>query len=143
MLCAHRDGPATVNGNQGSEPNYHPNTMNGAVADPSARLAPFELSGVVGRYRYQHPNDDFEQAGALYRLQSADARTRLVNNISGHLGKARKDIQERAVVNFYKCVLACVPLHPPLFTVCAGRMRSMARASLRTSALTLPRCSLA
>jgi len=98
----HRDGPATVNGNQGSEPNYHPNSFNGPVADAAARIAPFETNGVVGRYRYQHPNDDHEQAGALYRLMPADARTRLVNNISGHLGKARKDIQERAILNFYK-----------------------------------------
>lgn len=98
-----RDGFMAVNGNQGNTTNYFPNSVSGTpVARPDARTTPFEVSGVVGRYDYQHPNDDFVQPGNLYRLMTPDQKTRLVNNIVGHLGKARKDIQERQVVNFYK-----------------------------------------
>jgi catalase len=32
-----RDGPSTVNGNQGSGPNYEPNSFAGPVEDPSAK----------------------------------------------------------------------------------------------------------
>jgi catalase len=97
-----RDGLMAVNGNQGNSPNYGPNSFGGPVADPSARISPFEASGVVGKYKYQHPNDDFEQPGNLYRLMTPDQKARLVGNIVGSLGKARRDIQERQVVHFYR-----------------------------------------
>lgn len=97
-----RDGFMAVNGNGGSAPNYGPNSFGGPVDRPDAAIAPFQATGVVGRYRYQHPNDDYEQPGNLYRLMTPDQKTRLVNNLVGHLGKARKDIQERQVVHFYR-----------------------------------------
>lgn len=40
-----RDGPATVNGNSGSEPNYEPNSLNGPVEDPSKKWSPYTVSG--------------------------------------------------------------------------------------------------
>jgi len=98
----HRDGFMTVNGNQGNSPNYSPNSFGGPIARPDARIAPFDATGVVGRYNYQHPNSDFEQPGNLYLLMTPDQKTRLVNNIVGHLGNARKEIQERQVAHFYK-----------------------------------------
>jgi len=97
-----RDGFMAVNGNQGNSPNYTPNTSGGPLASAEARISPFEASGTVGKYRYQHPNDDFEQAGHLYRLMTPDQKSRLVSNLAGHLGNARKDIQERQVVHFYR-----------------------------------------
>jgi len=97
-----RDGLMAVNGNQGNAPNYFPNTVNGPVPLPEARLSPFESSGVVGRYEYQHPNDDFVQPGNLYRLMTQDQKARLINNIVGHLKNARRDIQERQVAHFYR-----------------------------------------
>jgi len=98
----YRDGHMTIDGNQGSVANYAPNSFEGPLARPDARIAPFAVDGIVGRYRYQHPNDDFEQPGNLYRLMTADQKTRLVNNISGHLGNARKDIQERQIIHFFR-----------------------------------------
>ena len=55
-----RDGPANVNGNQGSAPNYEPNSLNGPVEDPSKKWHSQPVTGEVGKYKYQHPNDDFE-----------------------------------------------------------------------------------
>jgi len=97
-----RDGFMTVNGNQGNAPNYAPNSFGGPGVTPDAKIAPFEANGVVGKYRYQHPNDDFVQPGNLYKLMTPDQKARLISNIVGHLGKARKDIQERQVQHFYK-----------------------------------------
>ena len=46
-------------------------------------------------------DDDFVQAGELYRLMDADARERLVANIAGSLAQvARDDIVERAIAHF-------------------------------------------
>jgi len=98
-----RDGFMAINGNGGNSPNYAPNSSNSHVADTTVKLAsPYEVSGTVGKYRVQHPNDDFEQAGNLFRLMTPDQKSRLINNVIGHLGKARKDIQERQVLHFYR-----------------------------------------
>lgn len=100
-----RDGAMTVNGNQGSAPNYFPNTVEGspATCPNSLDAHPFDVSGPVGRHRPNHPNDDFVQAGTLYRsVMTPEQRTRLVNNIVGHLKNARKDVQLRMIEIFTK-----------------------------------------
>ena len=97
-----RDGPAAIGDNGGSGPNYGPNSADGPIARPDTRIVAFDTIGVAGRYRYQHPNDDYEQPGNLYRLMSPDQKSRLIGNIVGHLGRARKDIQLRQAVHFYR-----------------------------------------
>ena len=92
-----------TNGNQGSQPNYYPNSFGGPVPQPETRIASFDTVGTAGKYRYQHPNSDFEQAGNLYRLMTAAEKSRLVSNIVNHLKNVtRQDIQERACINFYR-----------------------------------------
>lgn len=60
--------------------------------------APQAVSGVAARQPYAHPNDDFVQAGNLYRdVMSEEDRTHLVSNIVGHLSGAREAIQRRQV----------------------------------------------
>jgi catalase len=57
----------------------------------------------VGRHEYQHPNDDFVQAGDLYRKVMTDEdREHLVGNIVAHLGGAQKRVQLRQTALFYK-----------------------------------------
>jgi len=98
-----RDGFMTVNGNQGSAPNYFPNTVQGSPQPvEETDVTPFEASGTVGRHKYVHPNSDFEQPGNLYRLMTPEQRNRLVSNIVGHLKNARGDIQDRMVEIFSK-----------------------------------------
>lgn len=93
-----RDGPMCVNGNKGNAPNYEPNTFGGPVENKSAVLSSFRVTGLVQRYRPAHPNCDFAQPGALFRkVMTAEDRTHLINNISGHLKGANRDIQERQV----------------------------------------------
>ena len=48
-------------------------------------------------------DDDFSQAGALYRVMPEEARKRLVENIAGSLSQvSRKDVIERSVAHFRK-----------------------------------------
>jgi catalase len=74
------------------------------VADARAAEVPAPVAGTTGRTEYPQANraDDFEQAGLLYRVMKADERTRLIANIAGHLGGARREIQARQVQHFVR-----------------------------------------
>jgi catalase len=99
-----RDGPMVVNGNQGSRPNYEPNSFGGPFQNEKFHIAPFKVTGLVQRYAVKHPNCDFAQPGALFRKVMKDVdRKHLVENIVGALKNANRDIQERQVKIFYKC----------------------------------------
>jgi len=99
-----RDGLMTVNGNQGSRPNYEPNSIGGPIADAKYKDIGFKVTGLAQRYAPNHPNCDFAQPGALFRKVMTPAkRDILINNIGGNLGDANRDIQERQARLFYKC----------------------------------------
>jgi catalase len=58
---------------------------------------------VVGRQPYVHPNDDFVQAGDLYRKAMTDQdQNNLVGNIVAHLSGAQKRLQLRQAAIFLK-----------------------------------------
>ncbi|MFI6319330.1 catalase [Nonomuraea sp. NPDC050556] len=83
--------------------NYEPNSFNGPAETGRALAAGVEVSGLTGAYRnpVHAQDDDFTQAGALYRVMSEEERTRLVGNIAGSLAQVREDaIVERSVAHF-------------------------------------------
>lgn len=98
-----RDGHL-YDGRHGAEKNYEPNSFGGPYQTGRALWQPFDaVTGGTGT----HPtprhaeDDDFVQAGNLYRLMREDEKERLVANLSGALaGVSRDDIVERAVENF-------------------------------------------
>jgi catalase len=98
-----RDGFMRTDHNGGGAPNYWPNSFGGPAPDPSVAEPSLELTGLAGRTEYSHPNDDFVQAGTLYRVVMTDYdRDHLINNIVGHLGGAQKRIQLRQCAVFYR-----------------------------------------
>lgn len=98
-----RDGAMRVDSNGGSGPNYYPNSFGGPEPDPQAGEPAFDVSGKAARQEYVHPNDDFVQAGDLYRKAMKDMdRANLISNIVGHLGGAQKRIQLRQAAVFFK-----------------------------------------
>lgn len=98
-----RDGSMRFDNNSGGDPNYWPNTFGGPDPKPDAAEPPFELSGKADRHAYTLVDDDFVQAGDLYRKVMTDqGRTNLVNNIVGHLKGAQTRIQLRQTAIFYK-----------------------------------------
>ena len=98
-----RDGFMRVDANGSNGPNYWPNSLGGPAPDPTTGEPLFEVSGKAGRHPYTHPNDDFVQAGNLYRNVMTDQdRENLVGNIVDHLSGAQKRIQLRQTAIFYK-----------------------------------------
>ncbi|GAI97768.1 unnamed protein product, partial [marine sediment metagenome] len=86
-----RDGFMRTDSGGGADPNYWPNSFNGPEPDISAKEPPFEISGEADRYPYSYPNDDFVQAGNLYRdVMTGQDRENLIGNIVDHLGGAQK-----------------------------------------------------
>ena len=98
-----RDGSMRFDENGGTGPNYWPNSFDGPAPDPSAADPGMPVSGVTGRTPYPHANDDYEQAGVLYRdVMTDEDRDHLVSNIVGHLGNAQERIRLRQCAVFYK-----------------------------------------
>jgi catalase len=90
-------------GNSGDGPNYWPNSFGGPAPDPDSLEPSFEVAGQAARHAYTHPNDDFVQAGNLYRdVMTDEERDHLVGNIVSHLSGAQKRIQFRQAALFYK-----------------------------------------
>jgi catalase len=98
-----RDGIMQFTDNGGGSKNYEPNSFNGPVATGEELYAPLDSDGASGHFTYVHhaEDDDYRQAGDLYRLMPADAQERLVGNIAGSLAQVSKqEIIDRAVTSF-------------------------------------------
>lgn len=98
-----RDGFMRVDANGGGGPNYWLNRFGRPAPDPTAGEPPFKMEGFAGRHSFKHLNDDFVQAGTLYRKVMTDTdRDHLIGNIVDHLGNAQKRIQMRQTALFFK-----------------------------------------
>jgi catalase len=98
-----RDGYMRLDDNGGGGPNYWPNSMGGPGPDASLAEPPIGLEGQAARHAQELTDDDFFQAGELYRRVMTDTdRQHLVGNIVAHLGGAQKRIQLRQTALFFK-----------------------------------------
>jgi catalase len=98
-----RDGAMRFDGNGGRAKNYEPNSFNGPTQSNEPYSAPMELQGFSGSWsNYLHAEDnDFVQAGDLYRLMSEVEKTRLIDNIAHGLSAvSRAEIIERSISHF-------------------------------------------
>ncbi|GLR82013.1 catalase [Azospirillum oryzae] len=95
-----RDGAMRVDGNGGGRPNYEPNSFGGPAQTGVASEPPLRISGDAAQYDHREGNDDYAQAGALFRLIGAEAQARLMDNIAGSLGKVPLFIQQRQLKHF-------------------------------------------
>lgn len=76
--------------------------MTRAVETPENKQAAFAVSGVAESVGYDH-HDHYIQAGDLYRLMSADERTRLIDTIVGAMKPVESDeIKLRQIGHFFK-----------------------------------------
>jgi catalase len=99
----HRDGAMRFDGNGGSTVNYEPNSFGGPVESPQFKQEAYDftMSGVATRYDHREGNDDYTQAGNLFRLLAADHQGRLIDNIVDSLLTVPHDIQVRQARHFY------------------------------------------
>jgi catalase len=98
-----RDGSMRFDGNRGRSKNFEPNSFGGEVQTNQPTYAPIEIHGLSGSYPWERhaEDDDFIQAGNLYRLMSKDEQQRLIDNIAGTLSRvSREDIIERSIGYF-------------------------------------------
>ncbi|MGL4939059.1 catalase-related domain-containing protein, partial [Shewanella sp.] len=80
--------------------NYGPNSTENALVEPvNFAEPPLRLEGEAARYS-RYNQDDFTQAGNLYRIFSEDEKARLVATISGSLSQASLAVQQRMVAHF-------------------------------------------
>ena len=98
-----RDGSMRFDSNEGGKPNYWPNSFGGPAPDPQAGGPPIDVTGLADRYAYDLTDDDFVQAGDLYKKVMTDEdRNHLIGNIVAHLKGAQIRIQLRQTALFYK-----------------------------------------
>jgi catalase len=98
-----RDGAMRADGNYGREKNYEPNSFGGPQQTGAPLWAPIEVAGLTGNHApvHHHDDNDFVQAGDLYRLMSKEEKQRLIDNIAASLSKvSREDIIQRSVGHF-------------------------------------------
>ena len=95
-----RDGAMRFDGNNGGAVNYQPNSFDGPAEDPSAKEPPLNIGDIADRYDHRDGNDDFAQAGELFRLMPADERNRLMETIAGAMQGVPDDIVERQLGYF-------------------------------------------
>ena len=97
----HRDGAMRFDGNAGGEQNYE--TVDAAGAERAAYgEPPLAIIGVAARFDARSEEDDFTQAGNLYRLMLPDAKDRLTSNIAGAMGSLSDEIKRRQIGHFFK-----------------------------------------
>jgi catalase len=96
----HRDGGGRVDGNGGAGPNYHPNTIEDVAVFEGGKLPPTAAGGPVLRHDHREDADYYSQAGALYRIMSAEQKALLVSNIVGAMKSVPAAIQQRQIAHF-------------------------------------------
>ena len=98
----HRDGQMRFDGNGGDSPVYEPNSFNGPAQDPSYREPPLRVSGDADRWEHRSGNEEYRQAGDLFRLMSDEEKGRLISHIVEAMRDVPRDIQVRQIHHFLR-----------------------------------------
>ena len=99
----HKDGPMRFF-DPATNPDayYEPNSFNGPLEDERFAEPPLKISGDAARYNQRDGNDDYRQAGDLFRLMAPDAQARLMDNIAEAMRGVPVKIVKRQIAHFYK-----------------------------------------
>lgn len=97
-----RDGAMRFDGNGGGAVNYEPNGFDGPVEDPGASEPALPIGAVADRFDHRGGNDDFGQAGDLFRIFSAKEQDQLMDTIASAMAGVPREILERQVGYFTK-----------------------------------------
>lgn len=98
----HRDGSMRFDDNGGGSPVYEPNSFGGPQDSSQWREPALKISGDADRYDHHDGNDDYRQAGDLFRLMTADEQRRLIDNIVVSMKNVPEAIQRRQIGHFLK-----------------------------------------
>jgi catalase len=100
----HKDGAMRFFKNDTGNPDayYEPNSFGGPQQDPTVAEPPLRISGDVDRYNHRDCNDDYTQAGNLFRLFDEGQKQRLFQNIAETMQGVPEFIVERQLEHFAK-----------------------------------------
>ncbi|MCM5555713.1 catalase [Pleomorphomonas sp. NRK KF1] len=99
----HKDGAMNFMPNKANvDAYYEPNSFGGPREAPEYREPPLRISGDADRYDHRAGNDDYSQAGALFRLFDEGQRQRLFQNIAAAMAGVPLEIVERQLGHFEK-----------------------------------------
>ena len=98
----HKDGAMNFFGARtgAADAYYEPNSFGGAAQDPGVAEPPLRLSGSAARHDHREGNDDYTQAGNLFRLFDEGQRRRLGQNIAAAMAGVPAFIVERQLAHF-------------------------------------------
>jgi len=82
---------------------YGPNSKGGPAQAPEMREPPLRIDGDADRFDHQDGNDNYTQAGDLFRIMSDDQKQQLAANIAGGLKQCSTPVQERMLPHFDAC----------------------------------------
>lgn len=97
-----RDGAMRFDGNDGGSVNYEPNSFDGPVEDSRFKEPPLKVSGDADRYDHRAGNDDYTQAGDLFRLMTPAQQASLMDAIAGAMRGVPEPILRRQIGHFAK-----------------------------------------
>ncbi len=95
-----RDGGMRFDGNGGGAVNYEPNSLGGPVEDPAVMEPPLATGDFADRYDHRVDNDDYGQAGSLFRLMDNGQQARLMDAIAGAMAGVPDRIIRRQIAHF-------------------------------------------
>ncbi|GFZ90537.1 catalase [Elstera cyanobacteriorum] len=100
----YKDGSMRFFRNDAGNPDlyYEPNSFGGPTQDPSVAEPPLRISGDAARYNHRDGNDDYTQAGNLFRLLPEGEKARLFQNIAGSMQGVPQAIIDRQLAHFDK-----------------------------------------
>ncbi|MFZ0890489.1 MAG: catalase [Candidatus Binataceae bacterium] len=101
----HRDGLMRFDGNYGGAVNYEPNSFGGPVENPRFKEPPLKISGDADRYDHRDGNDDYTQAGNLFRLMRKAQKEGLFANTARAMAGVPKEIVLRWIAHCAKADL--------------------------------------
>jgi len=99
----HADGamrPDVPRYGEGDNAYYEPSSFGGPQQDASVREPALPLSGAADRWNHRDGNDDYTQAGDLFRLLDDAQRQRLAGNIAASMAGVPDAIVARQLVHF-------------------------------------------
>ena len=100
----HKDGPMRFFQNDTGNPDayYEPNSQGGPLQDTSVTEPPLKISGDAARHDHREGNDDYTQAGNLFRLFDAGQKERLYQNIAAAMNGVPEKIVRRQLEHFHR-----------------------------------------
>ncbi len=98
-----RDGSMRFDGNHGSQDNYEPNEFGGPSQQLEIQEPELKIEGNADFYNSHKDNDDYSQAGNLYRLFNEDQKDRITSHIADDMSSSNREIQVRMIKHFKKC----------------------------------------